>query len=70
MIPSLLVLSVNAEEIVKENEKSTNELLSEISQKIEITNYILIFFLMIHFSEKWFAYCYQSQPLYAVALLV
>ena len=53
VISSMLIFTVNAEEIVKETEKSTNELLSEINQKIEITNYILIFFLIIHFSEKW-----------------
>lgn len=58
IITSVFTISVNAEEVIEVTEevvieKTTNELLSDLIEKIEITNFILLFMIIIHYVEKW-----------------
>lgn len=61
IIIAISTIKVNAEEVevieevevVEEVEMSINELLSELINKVEITNFILLFAIIVHYVEKW-----------------
>ncbi len=56
IITSVFTISVNAEEVIEieeVTEKTSNELLSDLIEKIEITNFILLFMIILHYVEKW-----------------